>query len=80
MMTPTRLILMILTKSPENAFEQNLHVLLNVVKVSQLSLENIQRHRESICFGLFLNLIISGTPHLGELIFWIYINNTKHNI
>ena len=46
----------------------------------QLSLEKMQRHTEAISFGLYLNLNISGTPHLSELIFWIYINNTKHNI
>ena len=34
----------------------------------------MQRHTESIGFGLFLNLNISGTPYLSDLIFWISIN------
>ena len=42
---------------------------LNVVKVMQLPLENMQRHTESIKFGLFLKISISGMSSLGELIF-----------
>ena len=42
--------------------------------------KKMQFQAESISFGLFLNLQISGTPHLNELIFWIYMINTKYNI
>ena len=34
---------------------------------------------ESNNFKRFLNLNIYGTPHLNELIFWIYINNKREN-
>ena len=48
-----------------------------MVKIKQFSLWNMQRHTKSISFGLFLKLNISGSPHLGELIFWIYTNNAS---
>ena len=39
--------------------------------------KNLQLHTESNPFGLFLNLNIAGTPHLNELISWIYIYNIQ---
>ena len=33
--------------------------------------EKMQLHKESVSFGLFLNLDISGKPYPSELIFWI---------
>ena len=40
-----------------------------VIKSTNFHQESMQRHTESISFGLFLNLNIFGTPHLSELIF-----------
>ena len=37
----------------------------------------MQRNTKSISLGLFLNLSVSRTSHLSEMIFWIYVSNTK---
>ena len=39
--------------------------------------ENMQHLTKSTNFELFLNLNINESLHLKELIFWIYVNNTK---
>ena len=40
----------------------------------------MQPNTKCICFGPFLNLIVSQTSHLSEMIFWIYVNNTKQHL
>lgn len=58
------LVLMTLMKSfYKNFFQNNSPGPLRMVKVNQ---ENMQRHTESISFVLFLNISITGTPHLSE--------------
>ena len=49
------------------------------LKSTNFHQENMQHHTTSTSFGLFLNLNISGTPHLSKLTFWTSTNNTNHN-
>ena len=83
MMTPTWLILMTLIKSTENVFLMKftwvVHIRKTLLKWTKFHHENMQRHVNPTSFGVQLNLNIFGTPHIKELIFWFYTNNTKYN-
>lgn len=64
---------MILINPVKMSFEQNLNELLHAIKSTNFNQKNMQHHTESISFGLFLSLNITGTSRLTGLIFF-YLN------
>ena len=72
MNTPTQSLSMILINPMKMSFEQNLNELLHAIKSTNFNQKNMQHHTESISFGLFLSLNITGTSRLTGLIFFLF--------